>query len=397
MRTRLPIPSIGRRAARAEAPPQPNAVLALQRTAGNRATTRLLQRRAQTGYDGLKLGRNKAGNEVEIKREVGTLGGYDDRLQAISVARLAKLDPAGVGRDASGRWHPFELTGDFYGGTYKPGTGAALTEFYGLPSASGIATQQSTVASLKAHSGDVAAKLNDATRDLYALILGVEGGDILVNRTAFGRKGGKVNINLELAKDSNAWGRHGRESKQDLGFEPNATSAFELNPKAFDSPARAQAVLFHEVSHLKDYELTQRWIAEYEKGATFVRSAAKFFERWLKGKTNAADAQLVGDIAQGSEATTEARAYVRTAIAAFDVGESIEATAQLVAYAKGMAAQKVASPTSPEKNEVIKGLIAEWAAFRRKLKGADKKALDAVIATAVKENPKSWLANIKRG
>jgi hypothetical protein len=47
-------------------------VLALQRTVGNRATIGLLQRRTGKGYAGLKLGRNRGGSEVEIKRELGT-------------------------------------------------------------------------------------------------------------------------------------------------------------------------------------------------------------------------------------------------------------------------------------------------------------------------------------
>ena len=284
-------------------------MLALQRAAGNRATARLLQRRTQKGYAGLKLGRNRAGREVEIKRELGTLGGYDDRLQAVAAARLAGIDPAAVGRDTTGRWHAFELTGDFHGATYAPAAGAALTEVVGLPSAAGIAAQQTTVATLKAHTGDVAAQLNAATKDLYALILGVDGGEVLLNRSSFDRKAGKINVTTAL---TGKLGAHGRESRQDESFEPGAKSAFELSPNAFTTPARAQAVLFHEVSHLKDYELTQRWVTEYEKGHTFVGGpGVTYFQNWLKGRASAAEAQLASDIASGAQATTEARAYVR--------------------------------------------------------------------------------------
>jgi hypothetical protein len=370
----------------------------LQRAAGNRATTRLLQRYVGKGYVGLKLGRNRTGRDVEIKREVGTLGGYDDRLQAVAVARLAGIDPAAVGRDAAGRWHAFELTDDFYGATYAPGAGAALAEVSGLPSAAGIAAQQTTVANLKAHTGDVAAQLNAATKDLYALILGVDGGEVLLNRSSFDRKAGKINVTTALTKDTGKLGAHGRESRQDESFEPGAKSAFELSPNAFTTPARAQAVLFHEVSHLKDYELTQRWVTEYEKGATFVGGPGiTYFQGWLKGRASAAEAQLVSDIASGAQATTEARAYVRTFIAAFDVGAVVEAAAQLVAYAKGMAGGKIAIPAVAQKNPVLEELKAELAAYRRRLGRADKEAFDAAVAAAVKENPKSWLAGIKRG
>src|SRR5215213_513414 len=363
-------------------------VLALQRTVGNRATIRLLQRRTGKGYAGLKLGRNRGGSEVEIKRELGTLGGYEDRLQAVAAARLAGVDPAAVGRDRSGRWHAFELTSDFHGATYAPAAGAALTEVYGLPSAAGIAGQQITVDKLKAHSGDVAAQLNAARRDLYALILGVDGGEVLLNKSSFDRKAGQINVTTALENNTGKLGAHGRESRQDEGFGPGAQSAFELNPTVFSSPARAQAVMFHEVSHLKDYELTQRLVTEYEnKGKSFVGGGVEGFQQWLGGNASPAEAQLASDIDSGAQATTEARAYVRTFIAAFDLGAGVEAATQLVSYAKGMANAKIAIPAKEENNPVVKDLIKEMAAYRRRLGRAEQKAVDAAVAAAVKENP----------
>ena len=111
----------------------------------------------------------------------------------------------------------------------------------------------------------------------------------------------------------------------------------------------------------------------------------------------AAEAQLVSDIASGAQATTEARAYVRTFIAAFDVGERVEATAQLVTYVKGMAGGKIPIPAAADKNPVVAELKAELAAYRRRLGRADKEAFDVALAAAVKENPKAWLAGVKRG
>jgi hypothetical protein len=123
----------------------------------------------------------------------------------------------------------------------------------------------------------------------------------------------------------------------------------------------------------------------------------QYFERWLRGKASAAEAQLASDIASGAQATTEARAYVRTFIAAFDVGAGVEAAAQLVAYAKGMAGGKIPIPARADKNPVVEELKDELAAYRRGLGRTDKEAFDAAVAAAVKENPKSWLAAVKRG
>ena len=93
--------------------------------------------------------------------------------------------------------------GDFYGATYAgPGAGEALSELYGLPSAAGTAAQRAAVD--KAHSSEVASQVNAASRDLYALILGVDGGEVLMNRTSFDRKAGKVNVTAEMAKNAAA-------------------------------------------------------------------------------------------------------------------------------------------------------------------------------------------------
>ena len=61
-----------------------------------------------------------------------------------------------------------------------------------------------------------------------------------------------------------------------------------------------------------------------------------------------------------------------------------------------MAGGKIAIPAAPDKNPVLKQLKDEWAAYRQKLGRTERTALDAIVAAAVKENPKSWLAAIKR-
>ena len=58
---RPPQPPVVRDPVADETKARPSAVLALQRAAGNRATTRLLQRRTTKGYGSMQLGRNRAG------------------------------------------------------------------------------------------------------------------------------------------------------------------------------------------------------------------------------------------------------------------------------------------------------------------------------------------------
>ena len=88
---------------------------------------------------------------------------------------------------------------------------------------------------------------------------------------------------------------------------------------------------------------------------------------------------------------------MRTFIAALDVGSGVEAAAQLVTYAKGMAGGKVPIPAQADKNPVVVELKNEVAAYRQRLGRAEKQAFDVAVAAAVKENPKSWLAGVKRG
>ena len=68
-----------------------------------------------------------------------------------------------------------------------------------------------------------------------------------------------------------------------------------------------------------------------------------------------------------------------------------------MAYAKGMAGGKIPGPARADKNPGVEELKDELAAYRRRLDRADKEALNVAVAATVKENPKSWLAAVKRG
>ena len=65
---------------------------------------------ASSKFDGAFLGADRNDKEILVKREVGGTQGYNDRLQAIAVARLARAEPSAVAMGKDGKWHAFETT-----------------------------------------------------------------------------------------------------------------------------------------------------------------------------------------------------------------------------------------------------------------------------------------------
>jgi hypothetical protein len=123
-----------------------------------------------------------------------------------------------------------------------------------------------------------------------------------------------------------------------------------------------------------------RTVASAKASGTFVlRPGVQYLDRWLR-RASAVESHLASEIASCAQATTEARAYVKTFIAAFDVGAGVEAAAQLVAYAKGMAGGKIPVPARADKNPGVEELKDELAAYRRRLDRADKEALNVAVA-----------------
>ena len=187
---------------------------------------------------GEPLGWNQNNDQVQVKREVGGTEGYDGRLQAIAVARLAKAEPAAVVQDANNKkWHAVETTADFESGPSRTarsameasaGEDTRFLAVYGLPSLSRIAQSRQKVDELKAQVARLDAleadwsdpefrkavrgaseatlpaiqaerkktiqNLNQATQTHAALILGVPESEILLSRSLTGREAGKVNI-----------------------------------------------------------------------------------------------------------------------------------------------------------------------------------------------------------
>ena len=105
----------------------------------------------------MRLGTNGDGEDVVVKREVGSTQGYGDRLQAIAVARLSGAEPAAVVQGYDGKWHALETTAIFY---EMPFTAAdtPTRAVYGLPSSKGIADLRKKMDLLKAKLAELDAR-----------------------------------------------------------------------------------------------------------------------------------------------------------------------------------------------------------------------------------------------
>src|SRR5262245_46423437 len=63
---------------------------------------------------GAKLGVNGKGDDVKVKRELGSSEGYDSKWQAVAVARLGGAEPAVVVQVGK-KWHALETTASIDG------------------------------------------------------------------------------------------------------------------------------------------------------------------------------------------------------------------------------------------------------------------------------------------
>jgi hypothetical protein len=377
-----------------------------------------------TGFEGALLGTSRADRQILVGRQVGEKRGYDDRLQAIAIARLAGAEPAAVALDKGGKWHAFETKdGDILEGLSANDPGVSATkdstpfqtvDF--LPSASGIVSQRLQVDALRSKlaeleklrsTGPIEVQksatiklLSQAEQRLAALIFGTGELEIQFNRYVSGRAKGKINLTRDT-QGGNTAGRHGPVSGQkDTDFSIDLITAFDINAEHLSNPALAQGILFHEVSHLKDIELAQTWARRYqdETGRLFVRSKLEFFQTWLneqvrKKRLTGAEAQLILDEAVDASASTEARSNLRTFLSYFRTGHFELASEAIVGYAKALPPGTVyanlihPSPVSTE-------LIDEMKTAYRNA-GKSKAQFAKAIAAAVAANPKAWFAKVK--
>jgi hypothetical protein len=403
---------------------------------------------ASSDFTGALLGTDRNNKQILVKREVGGTKGYDDRLQAIAIARLAKAEPAAVALGKDGKWHAFETTTginveDASANDPRASKLAAVIPFkeiHILPSATGIDQLRQRVDELKAKSSrldDLAAewkndpafrdavkgsdkpfleavdeekeltgkRLQQANATRAASIFGVPEAEISFNEFSSQRKANMINLTANPGPGANSDARHGPVIGQGgtTDFAPGMITAFDIDTKDLDTPARAQGAMFHEVSHLKDFELAQQWVGIYqtETGRMFVGGPGiKFFMDWIQAQArkkpprlSQADAELIVDEAVNVSATTEARANIRTFLAHFQTGVPDEATRALTNYAAALP-PGTAYGAPPRDSAVLAELTKELKTAYRQATKLQKSQFEAAIAAAKTANPSAWVSQI---
>ncbi len=246
-------------------------------------------------FVGTRVGQNRHGEDVRVTREVGALAGYENRLLAISVARMAAIEPAVVVKGNDKRWHALETTANFYGGG-SSADNYRVAEIYGLPSRTGIAGSQAKIdellrrASANPRDASVGPEL-DRERMLHAqLVFGVEAKEIKFIRSIHDRAADVINVVPNLPDDIG--GIHGPVGTSDPDFVKGAKTAITVSLKKLATPQAAAGTVFHEETHRLDYEHTQALASRYEADTRRTFMAGRPFTMWLLGQPASALASV---------------------------------------------------------------------------------------------------------
>lgn len=356
-------------------------------------------------FAGTRVGTNRYGEDVRVTRELGSVKGYDDRLQAIAVARMAKAEPAAVLQGTDGKWHAVETTANFFGGgTAADGPTRAV---FGLASRADMdALEQELQATNKALKGlssqspefkTLTTKRAELREKMAQVVFGVGKEEVNEVATSTSRKADVINVNQELAKPSSRVdGLHGPVGARDGDFDPSRETAIEVSASTLDTPSRAQSVLFHEASHRDDTDLARTWVQKYEKsGHTFVSSQTGPFKEWLaKQQLSPANRELAYSVVNQDGAQSEARAHVHAFLAALDAGAPEAAAAQLKGYAAGLASKQDPIASLPTGSEVEKALTAELKAAWKDMSAEQRAQFKAAVAQAKAANPSAWVSRL---
>ncbi|HMK23987.1 MAG TPA: hypothetical protein VK466_16755, partial [Terriglobales bacterium] len=381
---------------------------------------------------GLSLGENQSHQEVKVKREIGSSEGYDDKLQAIAVARMAHTDPAAVVR-VNGKWHAVETSAQMEP-TYYDGEDMTRIRnkgditFEAMPSYADVKSARDQVASLhqqldkleqrikekdgnpddlKQQRDEVFGKLQQARHQLAGLLFAADDTDVQFNTRPFNDTPGKINIDPYGKPDDPLGDTHYEGGKS---FDSGARPTFGIKLDELENPDEAAGVLFHEVGHVHDMEMARKWVDTYTKetGKLFVPGGEgrKPFETWIKEQAakhpprlSKTEAEMVVDRASESDGrTSEARSFVETALTAIQVGAPQVAIQQFETYAKNTKTEHHRSGNyqNPQDRSIVPDALTQEVleAYKHMSKDQQKQLQDA-IAAAKAANPESWVAKIK--
>jgi hypothetical protein len=376
---------------------------------------------------GMSLGKNSNHQDVTVKREIGSVHGYDDKLQAMAVARLSHAEPAALVQ-VDGKWHAVQTTADakYFDGKQetRTHTEGKLT-VQGLPSHSEIVKARQEFVTTKKELGTVnhvidnqqaqssqqakeerqerdrlEEKLKAAQAQLAKLMFG---DDVQFIRSPIDKTPGKINIVAKLE----AAGDEGPVFQQGDHFKDMQT-AIEVRLDQLEDPDRAEGVLYHEVSHSQDTEFAQQWVNKYEHESNhiFVDGAPgkQIFQNWIDAQTKThpprlskAEAELIVDMAERDGRTTEAKAFVHSALAALQAGNPEVCKKEFTAYANNTFTEHHRSgiyQNPKDGSEVKQALIHELQSEYKKMPKEMQTQLDEAVAAARAANPESWLSHL---
>ena len=254
----------------------------------------------------------------------------------------------------------------------------------------------------------IQADIDADRRRMSSLLFGLPSSQIQFNASSSNDDPDKM-INIDRMTPTTTGDVLGREHyPRDQEFQPGFKPTFGIKLEELDDPKGAAGVLFHEVSHLKDDQLAQKWVEKYQTdGHSFVtlpKAGLPEFQKWMNaqvGKRLAtqpptppltkADAEIVVDKAYNLGATSEARAYVHSAIAALEAGDGGEAISQLKTYAGALKDGRAAAPAQssavqPALTQELQDLYRRRPDLRGQIQGA--------INAAKIANKDAWISKI---